>query len=225
MEHRFYIKTKKEQLQIQLWIGLIAISIILLTLVVSWFTGFYLLVILTIPIVISIIAPFFDVPSLKKRGELIYHSLLFISEKPKKGVIKIHGGTLFDYVFVIDKKMNGKQRRVFIIQQYLEGLLQLIEEYGTQQQENISIKGTSYIINEKTAGRLGFKITETNGTQKLILIFNFFNVLLTYSIAKGKIAFPNLAATKTFETTIAELVQRKHDINKINRALKNKLAD
>ena len=41
-------------------------------------------------------------------------------------MIKIHGGTLFDYVFVIDQKMNGKQRTNFIIQQYLEGLLNLI---------------------------------------------------------------------------------------------------
>jgi hypothetical protein len=35
----------------------------------------------------------------------------------------IHGGTLFDYYFTLDKNSSSRQRKIFILQQYLEGLL------------------------------------------------------------------------------------------------------
>ncbi|MCK0158234.1 hypothetical protein MWU65_13650 [Cellulophaga sp. F20128] len=225
MKHKFYIKSKKERNQIQVWIGIIAFTLILIFLVISWKTETYLLAILTIPITLSIIAPFFDTPSLKKSGGLIYYSPLFLSEKPKNGLIKIHGGTLFDYVFVIDLKLNGKQRTNFIIQQYLEGLLNLIEEKENNNCENINVRGTSYIINDRTAQRMGFTIVKTDYIQKLILIYNYFNVLIAYSIAKGKLSFPNLNETKTFVTTLNDLIERKEFIGTLNEKLKNTITN
>ena len=224
MKHGFYIKSKKEQNQIQFLIGFFALIIILTSLYISWKSGMYLFVILTFPITLSIIAPFFDTPSLKKSGGLIYYSPLFLSEKRRRGMIKIHGGTLFDYVFVIDQKMNGKQRTNFIIHQYLEGLLNLIEKNENNKSENIKIRGTSYIINDRTAQRIGFKVVKTDNIQKLILLYNYFNVLITYSIAKGKLSFPNLKETKTFETTLKELGKRKDFIRNLNAKLKSTIA-
>ena len=224
MRHRFYIKSKKEQNQIQFLIGFFALIVILTTLFISLKTGIYLFVILIFPITLSIIAPFFDTPSLKKSGDLIYYSPLFLSEKLKNGTIKIHGGTLFDYVFVIDLKMSGKQRTNFIVHQYLEGLLNLIEENEIKKSENITIRGTSYIINDRTAERIGFKVIKTDNIQKLILIYNYFNVLITYSIAKGKLSFPKLKQTKTFETKLSELVERKGFIKNLNEKLKSTIA-
>jgi hypothetical protein len=201
-------------------IGIIALLIILTALIISWKTGIYLFVVLIFPITLSIIAPFFDTPSLKKSGDLIYYSTLFLAEKPKNGVIKIHGGTLFDYVFVIDLKMNGKQRTNFIIQKYLEGLLNLIEE-NENSYEDFNIRGTTYIINERTAQRIGFKVIKTDYIQKFILIYNYFNVLITYSIGKGKLSFPKLKETKTFETNLNELNERKDFIRNLNERLKS----
>ena len=220
MIHRFYIKSKKEQIQIQLLIALLALIVILIASIISWITGVYLFVALVLPIALSIIAPFFDTPSLKKSGGLIYYSALFLTEKPKNGLIKIHGGTLFDYVFVLDLKMNGKQRTNCIIQQYLEGLLNLIEEKQNSNYQNIKIRGTSYIISDRTAQRIGFKIIKTDYIQRLLLIYNYFNILITYSIAKGKLSFPKLKETKTFETTLNELVDRKDFISSLNDKLK-----
>ncbi|WP_241507317.1 hypothetical protein [Aquimarina sediminis] len=225
MKHRFYAKPKRKQNQIQFLIGCISLVAILTSLFISFRTGFYLLVILTFPITLSIIAPFFDTPSLKKSGGLRYHSSLFLSEKPKSGMIKIHGGSLFDYVFVIDQKMNGKQRVNFIIQQYLEGLLNLIEENENNKTENIKIRGTSYIINDRTAQRIGFTVIKTDYIQKVILLYNYFNVLLTYSIAKGKLLFPKLSQTKTFEAELHELVARKDFIRNLNEKLKNTITN
>ena len=225
MNHKFYIKTKKEQNQIQFLIAFIALIVITASLFISWKTGIYIFGILTFPITISIIAPFFDTPSLKNSGKLIYHSPLFLSERPNNGVIKIHGGTLFDYVFMIDPKMNGKQRTSFIIQQYLEGLLNFIEENENNKADNIIVRGTSYIIKDRTAQRIGFKIIKTDFIQKLILIYNYFNILISYSIAKGKLSFPKLKETKTFETKLNELIERKDFIRNLNEKLKSTIAN
>lgn len=224
MKHPFYLKSKKEQNKIQFLIGLFALLAILTFSFISVLIGVFVLPIFAFAITLSIIAPFFDTPSLKKSGGLIYHSPLFISEKPRKGMIKIHGGTLFDYVFVIDRNMNGKQRTKFILQQYLEGLLGLIANYENNQSQDIKIRGTSYIINERTAKRIGFKVVETDGIQTLILIYNYINLLISCSIAKGKLSFPNLKEIKTFETSLKGLVDRKDFIRNMNEKLRGKIA-
>ena len=172
-------------------------------------------------ITLSILAPFLDVPLLKKSGKLTYHSALFLSEKPHKGIIKIHGGTLFDYVFVIDKKMSGSQRTNFIMQQFAEGLLHLIETYENTKEENLIIRGTSYILNERTIKRMGFKVVETDSLQKIILIYNYVNLLITASLAKGKPASPKLSATKTFEARLDDLVKQKPLIRQLREKLKS----
>ncbi len=219
MEHKFYIKSKKEQNKILAIIAICAILLIIFSIIVSIKLNFYLISILTFAITLSIIAPFFDMPSLKKSGKMVYYSPLFITEKPKNRVIKIHGGTLFDYYFVIDKKLNGKQRTDFIIQQYLQGLLSLIDKYGNESE--MKLEGTSYILNKRTAKKIGFKIVETDFLQKVILIYNYFNILISNSISKNKLSFPNLKETKTFEANFKDLAQRKDYIEKLNNALKN----
>ena len=189
----------------------------------SIYSGIYLIGILTFPITLSIIAPFFDMPSLKKNGRVTYYSPLFITEKPKNGLIKIHGGTLFDYYFVIDKRMNGKQRTNFIIQQYLQGLLDLIKKY--ENESKIKVRGTSYILNNRTAEKIGFKIIRTDFLQKIILVYNYFNILTSNSIAKNKLSFPNLNKTITFETNFKQLSERKDYIEKLNNKLINTIAN
>ena len=223
MKHRFYTKTKKEQNKIFIVIAVCALAIIVPSIVLSIYSGFYLIGILILVITLSVIAPFFDMPSLKKSGKMIYHSPLFIAEKPKNGLIKIHGGTLFDYFFVIDKTMNGKQRTNFIIQQYLEGLLRLIEKY--ENNKTMKIKGTSYILNQRTAEKIGFQIVKTDILQKIILTYNYFNILISNSIAKNKLSFPKLNKTKTFEADLSQLLERKEYIEKLNNLLKSTIAN
>ncbi|TYB75862.1 hypothetical protein [Bizionia myxarmorum] len=207
MKHTFYQKTKKEQNRIFAIIAIGAIIVFLLAVFISFKFNFHLIAILTFASTLSIIAPFFDMPSLKKSGKMIYYSPLFVTEKPKNGTIKIHGGTLFDYSFVIDKKMNGKQRTDFIIQQYMQGLLCLIEMH--ENTSDLKICGTSYIINQRTAEKLGFKVIKTDFLKRFILIYNYFNILISNSIAKNKLSFPKLNNTITFETDFKQLMEHK----------------
>ncbi|WP_445721623.1 hypothetical protein [Flavobacterium sp.] len=221
MNHRYFLKSNKEQSHIQLKIGIVAFFFNLIILAVAIVSGFYILFILSIVITLSIIAPFFDVPTLKKNGRLIYYSSLFIAEKEKNGTIIVHGGSLFDYVFVIDKTLNGIQRTNFILQRYLEGVLNLIANCEKEHNTSVKIKGTTYILNERTANKIGLKTTKTDFIQKLILTYNYVNVLVSNSIAKKKLSFPSMNNIKTFECEINDLIERKEFIIALNNKLKN----
>ena len=128
---------------------------------------------------------------------------------------------MFDYYFVIDRKMNGAQRTNFIIQQYVEGLLSFLEAH--KDDTRLKIRGTSYIINERTAEKMGFEMVETDILRKALLMYNYFNVLVSNSIAKNKLSFPNLKKTRTFEADISRLTERKEYIERLNQALKQSI--
>jgi hypothetical protein len=184
----------------------------------------YFLICVSIAISLSIIAFFFDNPALKKQGKLIYYSTLFVGEKEEKGIIKIHGGSLFDYVFVIDKTLSGKQRINFILQKYLEGILSLIDSCEKDNTTAVRIKETTRILNEKTAHKIGLNMIKTDIIQKLILTFNYVNILISNSIAKRKLSFPKLTTIKTFESTVEELIKRRKFIEGLKDKLKNTIA-
>lgn len=225
MQHNYYLKSRKEQNQIQLKIGVVALFFNLIVLALSILSGLHLLLLISITITLSIIAPFLDTPKLKKNGKLIYYSTLFIAEKEKNGKIIIHGGSLFDYVFVINKNLNGTQRTKFILQKYLEGILNLMETCEKNNNTSVKIKGTSYILNERTANKLGLKIIKTDYIQKLILTYNYVNILISNSIAKRKISFPKISNIRTFESELNELIERKEFIQELNSQLKKSIAN
>lgn len=222
LEHGFYLKSKKEQVWIQVKIGLVTFLALLLVFIICWFTGFFLPLIVAVPITLSLIAPFFDVPSLKKSGNLVYYSPLFLAEKQKKGKIIVHGGTLFDYVFVIDRNLNGRERRALIIGQYLEGLVNLMDQLQKDNSESLTIRGTSYILNERTAKKIGFQVVQTDFLQHCILIYNYFNLVCANSLAKGKLTFPNLNEIQTFEAGLDDLLERRDFINSLHLKLTKK---
>lgn len=106
MTHKFYQKTEREQSSI-LWMTIGALIITCgIILLISMVTGFYLLLIL-LPVLMLIAAPFVDLPMGKKAGKFIYHSPLFIAEKERDNKIVVHGGTLFDYIHTIHPEMNA----------------------------------------------------------------------------------------------------------------------
>ncbi|WP_225586950.1 hypothetical protein [Algoriphagus sp. Y33] len=222
LKHGFYLKSKNEQVWIQVRIGLTALLVLLLVFLGCWKSGFFLPLIIGIPLILSLVAPFFDVPALKKSGDLIYYSPLFLAEKQKKGLITVHGGTLFDYVFVLDRSLNGRQRSNLIMEQYLEGLVNLIDHLQRVNSENLTIRGTSYILNKRTVKKIGFQVVQTDFLQRCMLLYNYFNLVVANSLAKGKLTFPKLGQTKTFETKLYDLMERRDFIKSLNEKLKQR---
>ncbi len=200
-------------------ISSIATAVNIVVLLLAYAMGFYLLSILFLWLTLTIIAPFFDTPSLKRNGKLVYYSPLFLAENEKKGVVTVHGGTLFDYVYVIDRRLNGKQRTRLILKSYLDGLLNLMEAHRDRKDKPIKIKGTSYIINNRTADKIGLKKTKTSLSQALILILNYVHLSISYSFSKSRISFPNLSDINTYEGEIGELLKRKEYLLKLRERL------
>ena len=221
--HPFFQKSEKEQGQFQIKVGLVALVVNVLLSGLLVYLGFYFLPAIFLAITISIIAPFIDVPTLVKNGGMIYYSPMFLAEKEKNGIITIHGGTLFDYYFMIDRKLNGKQRTNLIMLYCLEGMINLIEKYEKEPAHNVQVRGTSYIINERTANKIGLVKTKTNGGQQLILIFNYFNLMSSYSIAKAKLSFPNLGKTNSFQGEMVDLIDRKEYLISLKKRLQSHL--
>ncbi|WNJ19493.1 hypothetical protein [Pontibacter sp. G13] len=156
----------------------------------------------------TIVAPFFDVPNLVQAGTLRYHSKFLLSELKKSGDLALHAGSLFDYYFTFRAHPDIPNRTAFILKDQLEGLLALLEAYQNHPERRIF--WTTHFVSDRNAQRLGFQRVPIDGVQSIILIFNYFNLMLAASIAKQKWVAPNLSETKSFETTVGEL-QEKSD--------------
>jgi len=213
-QHPYFAKTSAEQNRYMLYAIGITVMIGATALLLFWWLHLLFVGILICFILITLLAPFVDVPGMVKAGKLSYHSVFLLAEAPKDGVLNLHGGTLFDYVYVLDFKASGKARTAFILQHYLEGLLHLIATYE-QQEAPLTLRWTSYIVNQRTAARLGFKPQPKDGLQQLILAFNYGNLLVSNSLAKGKLSFPKLSATQTYEASLEDLMVRKAYIKQL----------
>ena len=125
---------------------------------------------------------------------------------------------------MLDKTLSGKQRTNLILLKYLEGILNLIDSCEIDNNTAVRIKGTRYILNERTAHKIGLNIIKANIIQKMVLTFNYVNILISNSIAKRKLSFPKLTTVKTFESTVEELIKRREFIEGLNDKLKNTIA-
>ncbi|NMM47674.1 hypothetical protein [Marinigracilibium pacificum] len=221
MKNTYYTLSDKEKLRFQLKLTLTCIGVLIPIIILSFYLRLYLLPPVAIWIILSIIAPFFDVPSMIKSGKLKYQSLLLVSEEEKNNQIIIHGGTLFDYYFVF-KSDVPEQRKNFILSEYLTGLLKLID--SNKQNIDTEVIGTTYILNERTANKIGFSAQKTDFAQQIILILNYPNLLISKSLADKKLSLPNIRHTKTYKTDIKTLIDNKEKIERINSAIKNSLA-
>jgi len=217
--HNFFDKSEKEQRRIQLAIGAVSLVVLFLLSALFLVLGLYPIPFVLVAIVISIVAPFYDVPSMKKAGRLIYYSSLFLAEKEKNGVIRIHGGTLLDYVFVVDRTLGARQRTTQILISYIDGILSLLESRHGSDLEQIKVRGTSYIINEKTAGLVGFKKVENDFIQVILLIYNYPNLVVSYSLSKGQLSFPRISKINTYEATLSDIARRRDYLTKLRSRL------
>jgi hypothetical protein len=154
-----------------------------------------------------------------KSGSLHYYSPLLIGEKVKNGLLVLHSGSLFDYYFVLNKGTNGTQRKKQVFRAYLQGLLNLIEQYQNIPADGIKVKVTSYIINAKTAEKIGLHKAKVDFVQSLILYFNYFNLLITLSFMNVKLSTPKLSKMSSFEGSLEDLIDKKEYLLALKKRL------
>lgn len=139
-----------------------------------------------------------------------YLSPMLLVYAPTEKEYDLHNGTGFDYLMVMRKEKPGTAVQHKLLAYYMQGFLEIIQrvESGVLP-ETIKIKGSSYFFSTQTALRLGFRLGATRFAVKANLYFNFFDLLIWYSISKGKITLPNLRNIKTAEITGRELLVNK----------------
>lgn len=221
MTHQFFQKSRSEQRKILWKTGGALFLICSFILVISYLTGFYLLAILT-PIVMLIAAPFIDLPMGKKNGKFIYYSPLFITEPVKNNKVIVHGGTLFDYLYTVSPDLKGCDRTNYVLYGLLLGLIKFISEHENRDNDDLRIRGTSYIINQRTAARFGLKPVKTDLFQYIIMLFNYIPITLSYSFIKRKIHFPKISEIKTYQGELSELANNKQKLLHLKNLLEPK---
>lgn len=169
----------------------------------AWSTKVWILLLLIQP-VLSVFASFIDVPTGRKKGQIIYYSPLLLSSAKKNNTINLHGGTLFDYYYTLSIEKSESRNKKAILYSYMEGLLNLLDHF-TEQENDLKIKANAYFINPHTAARLGFKKVPTKSSQKIIMLLNYLPITISYSIAIGKLSFPNIFSLKSYECQLADL--------------------
>jgi hypothetical protein len=65
--------------------------------------------------------------------------------------------------------------------------------------------------------------TKRNLLQQCILIYNFFNLSVADSIAKGKVSFPNIRKINTFEGTLADVESNREYLVSVRNRLRERL--
>lgn len=216
--HKFYLKSKSQQnLYFTLLIGGLCLVVLFIGLL-SWYFDNYFINVL-IPILALNVAPFLDVPMGKRKGRFMYFSACFITEWHPDGRLILHGGTLFDYWFTIDKRMSAKERLRLILKLYLEGLLNLINYFEEKKEADIRIIGTTFFINKRNLNRLGFEVVPTSVFQALLIGINYFTISGALSFVNRSLTFFSFKNMYSFETDLSTLSDKKEIITQLYKHL------
>jgi len=217
--NRFYEINKTLQwiIAIIMFLIILAILTIWMKIVVENLPGYFL---------IFIVAPlwqFFTTPLFRLIGLYKYLSpmLLVFGASDKK--YDLHNGTSFDYLFVMRKYKSGTKLKQKILDYFLDGLLRIIEkiENGSLS-EKVIVRGSSYFFSDRTATKLGFKLSKTNIVEKINILANYLDLVWMYSLAQGKLAFPSLKHIRTAEIEGTKLVANKTKLIALSSYLKRK---
>lgn len=216
-EHPFFRRSDKEQRRFQFKLGLASLIVLLvsggLLFAVVQLPLLLLVLAVEFAVVLSIIAPFFDVPALVRSGKLRYYSPFLLAERERNGTVVLHAGTLFDSWFLFPREMPAGDRKRLALTGIVNGLIQLIDEHETREnradRSPSTIRITSYILNERNARRLGLERRPTDAMQKFILYYNYFNLTASFSLLHRHLRFPSIRSVQTFEGRLAELAEQK----------------
>jgi hypothetical protein len=162
-------------------------------------------------------------PIMTLTGVYVYYSPMLIGYVPTAANIDMHSGTSFDYLFLMRKYKPGPETRNALLGFYLEGLLNIIQKIETGEiPATVSITGTSYFFNERTAKKFGFSVEPPPLFLKMNIWANGLDLFWMYSLSQGKVAFPDFGEIKKVATDGNTLVAHKGRIQGLFDALHNK---
>lgn len=88
-QHPYFAKTSAEQNRYMLYAIGITVILGILALLLFWWLHLLFVGVLICFVLITLLAPFVDVPGMVKAGKLTYHSVFLLAEAPKDGVLNL----------------------------------------------------------------------------------------------------------------------------------------
>ncbi len=208
--NRFYSWSQRKQylyFVVCVFTGLLILTSIILSLILLPFHGLILFWILY-PF-IFVVAQMIDTPTMVQRGKLVYFSTFFLVEHVEDKRLRIHAGTIFDYLFAFHWKHRGTAARKIVVQEFILGMKDFaMFLQNSEISPDTIIEGSSYFFSAKNAKKFGFDLEEAAPSTKFLLIINFLVVFLQYSFIQGRAAFPPIHKVKGAFATKAKLISK-----------------
>lgn len=224
LEHPFFAKSPREQKRFQRKLALSALLFLVVAGGLLFLAGLLPLIAVVFAVLLSIIAPFFDVPGMVQAGKLRYDSPFLLAEAERNRTVVLHAGTLFDFYFLFPKEMPAHERKRLVLAGMIEGLIHLIERHEEGGDNGLTVRTTSYILNARNARKLGLEKQPTDALQTVILYYNYFNLTASYSLLNRRLRFPSVRSVQTFEGSMAALIQRKPELERLRKRLRPRTA-
>lgn len=172
-------------------------------------------------LLVPIIAPIFNfasVPFFRLIGLYKYLNPYVLSTVQTHKQYDLHNIFTFDYFVNFKWSDRGLFVQKTLLNSYFKALITIIERIETKQlSPEVKIVGHSYFFNDRTAEKLGFKVSKASIFWTINSILQFIELTYLYSFSKGKIEMPKFWKVKKAEITGSELVTKKKVLEELVR--------
>jgi hypothetical protein len=159
-------------------------------------------------------------PFCRATGIYLYHSPMLKVTFRTSRTYEVHGGTSWDWLGLFQFRDRGARAARQVMVWYLEGLLDIAARIERGElPPSVEITGTSWFFRADTARRLGFELRPAGLRLRLNLLLNAFDLWLTYSFTRGRLALPGLLDVKQAVIRGDELVRRRGQISRLCETL------
>lgn len=189
------------------WIIAILLMILGLAVAMPWLAKPYglLLIPFLAPLLNLVSVPFF-----RLIGYYKYLTPLVLSTVQTDEQYDLHNVFTFDYLVNFKWADRGKKVQKRLLQHYFKALLVIIERIEIKQlSDEVNIVGHSYFFSDRTADKLGFKVSPAGYFWVANSVLQFIELTYLYSFSRGKLAFPKFWKVKRAEIKGADLVLKK----------------
>lgn len=136
--------------------------------------------------------------------------------------IDLHNGSSFDYLTKMSHVQPGIEWKNKMLYYYLSALLNIIHDIENKKlSPDISIRGSSYFLSQRSADKLGFTVNKTSFIEKLNISLNYIDLIWMYSLSNKKLSFPDLKNMTTVKTNAADLLKAKNTIMALHSRLQS----
>lgn len=166
--------------------------------------GFFLLPLLA-PLLNFVTVPFF-----RLIGYFKYLNPYVLSTIQTKEKYDLHNVFTFDYFVNFNWSDRGHKAQKILLGHYFKALLTIIERIEKNElPPEVKIVGNSYFFSDRTAEKLGFKVSKASFFWVFNSAIQFIELSYLYSFSKGKWALPKFWKVKYAEITGSDLVKKK----------------